>query len=182
MTEGDAHNRLQIGALRLLEGGTIGMTRCPGTELDLPAIQRQGGDLSADLAAIRDWGATTVVTLNPQQELEALGVPHLGETIQAAGMDWLHLPIGDMAAPDRPWEAQWQAVGPIIHQKLNAGESVVFHCGGGQGRAGTIAALTLIERGEAPDQAIATVRQARPGAIESPDQQRYLQAHSKPSD
>ncbi|WP_038054446.1 cyclin-dependent kinase inhibitor 3 family protein [Thioalkalivibrio sp. ALJ1] len=171
----DPPRSLEIGTLRLPEGGAIGITRCPGTELDLPASAREGGDLSADLAAIRNWGATTVVTLNPPQELEALGVPQLGETVQAAGMEWLYLPIGDMAAPDRPWEEQWLAVGPTIHQKLKDGETVVFHCGGGLGRAGTIAALTLIERGESPDQAIATVRQARPGAIESPDQQLYLQ-------
>ncbi|WP_018872479.1 cyclin-dependent kinase inhibitor 3 family protein [Thioalkalivibrio sp. ALJ16] len=166
---------LKIGTLKPISGGTLGMTRCPGTELDRPAAERGTGDLHADLAAIRDWGATTLVTLNPPQELEALGVPELGAAAAAAGLNWLHLPIGDMAAPDRPWESLWQRIGPVIHARLEAGEGVVFHCGGGQGRAGTIAALTLSERDHLdPEEAIRQVRAARPGAIESPDQQRYL--------
>ncbi|WP_020146639.1 cyclin-dependent kinase inhibitor 3 family protein [Thioalkalivibrio sp. ALJ15] len=163
---------LEIGTVSLPEGGTIGMTLCPGKcEPEAPGGQR---DLAADLAAIRDWGATALVTLNQGHELDKLGVPELGEAVCAAGMAWLHLPIGDMAAPDRPWELRWREVGPEVHRRLRAGEGVIFHCGGGFGRAGTIAALTLIERGLAPEEAIAMVRGARPGAIESPDQQRYL--------
>lgn len=173
----DPRPSLDIGRIPLPEGGAIGMTRCPG--------MRQGaacdpGDVRDDLAALRDWGASVVVTLNPMSELTRLGVPELGADVQAAGLRWLHLPIGDMAAPDRPWEVAWQDVGPRIHQCLQAGERVAFHCGGGQGRAGTIAALTLIERGYAPDEAIRTVRQARPGAIESPDQERYLRSLERP--
>ncbi|WP_018863941.1 cyclin-dependent kinase inhibitor 3 family protein [Thioalkalivibrio sp. ARh3] len=163
---------LEIGTVRLPEGGAIGMTLCPGKcEPGVPGGQR---DLAADLAAVRGWGATAVVTLNQGHELDALGVPELGEAVRAAGLAWLHLPIGDMAAPDRPWESRWREVRPEVHRRLRAGEGVIFHCGGGFGRAGTIAALTLIERGLAPEEAIATVRKARPGAIESPDQQRYL--------
>ncbi|WP_018861542.1 MULTISPECIES: cyclin-dependent kinase inhibitor 3 family protein [unclassified Thioalkalivibrio] len=163
---------LEIGTVRLPEGGTIGMTPCPGKcEPGAPGGQR---DLVADLAAIRSWGATAVVTLNQGHELDALGVPELGDAVHAAGMEWLHLPIGDMAAPDRPWELRWGEVGPEVHRRLDAGEGVIFHCGGGFGRAGTIAALALIERGLAPEEAIGSVRGARPGAIESPDQQRYL--------
>ena len=178
MTHQDQHTTraLEIGTLRLASGGAIGMTRCPGTRLDHPEDRRGPGDLQADLDAIRDWGATTVVTLNPASELARLGVPDLGEAVQAAGLEWLHLPIGDMAAPDRPWEDRWHRIGPAIHRRLQAGERVVLHCGGGQGRAGTIAALTLIELGHTPDAAIRQVREARPGAIESPDQQRYLRS------
>ncbi|WP_026280846.1 MULTISPECIES: cyclin-dependent kinase inhibitor 3 family protein [unclassified Thioalkalivibrio] len=165
---------LDIGSIPLPEGGAIGMTRCPGKRPN----ERVCGprDVQADLVALRDWGAGTVVTLNQNRELTGLGVPDLGASVQAAGMRWVHLPIGDMAAPDRPWETGWGDVGPRIHQWLRAGERVAFHCGGGQGRAGTIAALTLIERGYTPDEAIQTVRKARPGAIESPDQERYLRS------
>ncbi|WP_019593054.1 cyclin-dependent kinase inhibitor 3 family protein [Thioalkalivibrio sp. ALM2T] len=163
---------LDIGVIHLPEGGAIGMTRCPGKRPDGTSCAAQ--DVEADLAALWDWGANVLVTLNQGSELTDLGVPDLGKSVQAAGVRWLHLPIGDMAAPDRPWEEGWQDVGPQVHQRLRAGERVVFHCGGGQGRAGTIAAVTLIERGYSPDDAIREVRAARPGAIESPDQERYL--------
>ncbi|WP_026289266.1 cyclin-dependent kinase inhibitor 3 family protein [Thioalkalivibrio sp. ALMg11] len=168
---------LDIGVIHLPEGGAIGMTRCPGKRPDGTRCEVQ--DVQADLAALRDWGANVLVTLNQAPELSDLGVPDLGQTVQAAGMHWLHLPIGDMAAPGRPWEEGWRVVGPQIHQRLRSGERVVFHCGGGQGRAGTIAALTLIERGYVPEDAIREVRAARPGAIESPDQARYLCGHPR---
>lgn len=168
----DEQPALDIGAIQLPEGGAIGMTRCPGKRRDRTTCALQ--DVQADLDALRSWGASVVVTLNQPGELSDLGVADLGARVQAVGMRWLHLPIGDMAAPERPWEAGWRDVGPRIHQWLRDGERVAFHCGGGQGRAGTIAALTLIERGLAPEAAIRKVRSARPGAIESPDQERYL--------
>lgn len=172
---------LEIGTVRLSGGGRIGMSACPGKRDPHPAAAIRTCDLRADLEAIRAWGATALVTLNQARELEALGVADLGEAVRTAGMEWLHLPVGDMAAPDRPWEARWREVGPDVHRRLRAGEGVVFHCGGGLGRAGTIAALTLIERGRSAEEAIAEVRAARPGAIESRDQQRYLRGLTPPS-
>lgn len=49
-----------------------------------------------------------------------------------------------------------------------------MHCKGGLGRAGTVAARLLIEFGQAPEDAIACVRAARPGAIETHQQETYL--------
>ena len=51
---------------------------------------------------------------------------------------------------------------------------MVVHCKGGLGRAGTVAALMLVELGMAPDEAIRTVRAARKGAIETREQERYI--------
>ena len=42
------------------------------------------------------------------------------------------------------------------------------------GRGGTIAARLLVELGVKPDKAIADVRTARPGAIETPGQERFV--------
>jgi len=179
LTTTPSADTLEIGTIHLLEGGAIGMTRCPGKRRDREVCEAR--DVQADLVALSGWGATAVVTLNQEGELESLGVRDLGKAVQAAGMRWLHLPIGDMAAPDRPWEEGWKDIGPRVHQWLQAGERVVFHCGGGQGRAGTIAALTLIERGLASEDAIREVRLARPGAIESIDQERYLLNHPRPT-
>ena len=59
------------------------------------------------------------------------------------------------------------------------GEDVYVHCKGGLGRAGTIAARLLVELGVSPKQAIADVRAARPGAIQTREQERYVHALSK---
>jgi ADP-ribosyl-[dinitrogen reductase] hydrolase len=51
---------------------------------------------------------------------------------------------------------------------------VLVHCKGGLGRAGTVAALMLLELGMTPSDAIRMVRQARKGAIETPGQEQYV--------
>jgi ADP-ribosyl-[dinitrogen reductase] hydrolase len=60
-----------------------------------------------------------------------------------------------------------------LQAQLCAGETIGLHCGAGLGRTGTVAALILIERGFTPSEAIAAVRRARPGAIETAAQLSY---------
>jgi ADP-ribosyl-[dinitrogen reductase] hydrolase len=58
----------------------------------------------------------------------------------------------------------------ILRGKLD----VLIHCRGGLGRAGTIAARLLIELGIEPKKATASVRAARPGAIETSEQEEFV--------
>jgi len=50
------------------------------------------------------------------------------------------------------------------------------HCRGGLGRSGMIAARMLVELGTPADEAIARVRSARPGAVETSEQVAYVRA------
>jgi ADP-ribosyl-[dinitrogen reductase] hydrolase len=164
---------LPIATIELGAGlGRIGLSHCPGI-YDASDPTR---DLAADIAAIRLCGAIAIVTLVERHELLALHVPLLGEAVIAAGLRWLHLPIRDMMAPDAHFEALWRGAGHELHRWLSAGESIHLHCRGGRGRAGTIAARLLIERGWAIEDAIRLVRAQRPGAIETDAQERYLHA------
>ena len=61
-----------------------------------------------------------------------------------------------------------------LRERLASGASVVIHCLGGLGRTGMITARLLIEFGAEPDEAIAAVRAARPGAVQTFAQERYL--------
>jgi protein-tyrosine phosphatase len=139
--------------------GWIGMTACPG----------QGGPetLVRDLAAMRAAGATHLVTLLGDGELARLGVPGIGAAAEAAGLVWWQVPIADFGTPDAAWEARWADAAPKLHAALAAGQGVVIHCRMGLGRTGTIAARLLVEAGEAADAAIAQVRAARHGTIET---------------
>jgi ADP-ribosylglycohydrolase len=73
----------------------------------------------------------------------------------------------------------WAALSARLHATLERGGRVLVHCRGGLGRAGTIAALMLIERGWSAPQAIRDVRAVRPGAIETAEQERWVSHHSR---
>jgi protein-tyrosine phosphatase len=157
-------------------GGVIGVTLCPGKTQGAALTGAWARDLAADIEAIRAWGAALVITLVTDDELRELGVLALGQRVRAAGMAWRHLPILDFAIPTKAWEDAWTTTGPEVHAALDAGGRVLVHCKGGLGRAGSIAARILIERGMAPDAAIAEVRRVRPGAIETGEQEGWLRA------
>ena len=111
-----------ITALALPERpGVIGLAPVPGRT-----------DLEGDVAAIRAWGAAVVVTLQPQDELEWLGIGRLGAVVVAAGLDWHHLPIFDLRAPGADFEAAWESVAPLLLERLERGDRILVHCRGGQ--------------------------------------------------
>ena len=154
----------------------LGLTLCPGKQGESVFGEPWARDLSTDVKAIRNWGAEHVVTLMESAEMDLLRVPALGRAVEEAGMAWHHLPIRDLKAPDDPMA--WAALSTRLHQALDAGENVLIHCRGGLGRAGTIAALLMIERGDIAKDAMERVRSARPGAIETSAQVRFLQTRA----
>jgi ADP-ribosyl-[dinitrogen reductase] hydrolase len=89
-------------------------------------------------------------------------------------MEWHHLPIRDGEVPGAHFEQQWILAGEAIRNLLRSGMNVLVHCKGGLCRAGTIAARLLVEFGHSPASAIAMVRAARPGALETPDQEAWV--------
>jgi protein-tyrosine phosphatase len=151
--------------------GRIGITFCPG-KFDLNAkIGSWNRNLDADLDAIRIWGASLVVTLVEQSELELLRVGQLGDAVRARDMHWLHLPIRDLDVPSASFETNWTTHGPYIRRSLRGGHDVLIHCRGGLGRSGMIAARLLAELGMPPGEAILAVRSVRKGAIETTAQE-----------
>ena len=157
-------------------GGLVGITLCPGKQGDSVFGAGWARDLASDLTAIRDWGASAVVTLIEEHEFEMLGVQTLPEAVRAAGLEWHHLPVKDVSAPSADFETRWVYAGARLRERLRAGERVLVHCRGGLGRAGSVAARLLVEFGAAPSEAIAQVRAARPGAIETREQERWVHA------
>jgi ADP-ribosyl-[dinitrogen reductase] hydrolase len=166
---------LQIASVSLDPSyGRIGITFCPGKRDPHAMTGAWDRDLSLDLDAIRDWGAAAVVTLLEPHELRTFRVEGLGEAVLRRGMLWLHLPIVDGSPPDQRFEWQWGAARKTLLTLLRDRRDVLVHCRGGLGRAGTIAARLLIELGLDPPTAINQVRAARPGAIETTEQEDYV--------
>lgn len=168
---------LRIATLTLAEGGgAIGITFCPGKCDPHAHNGAWSRDLGLDLAAIRAWGAHALVTLLEPAEFEQLGVIDLGEQVETVGLEWHHLPIADMTAPDRRFERRWLYAGTRLRGLLRRGGRVVVHCRAGLGRAGVIAARLLIELGEPADSAVARVRAVRRGAIQTREQMRHVRS------
>jgi ADP-ribosyl-[dinitrogen reductase] hydrolase len=164
---------LQIGSIPV-GAGHLGLTFCPGKKgqsMYGPAWSR---DLEADLERIEAWGAAAVVTLMETHEFDMLGVPTLGEAVRARGLEWCHFPILDVSVPTPEAMTRWAEVSARLHALLDEGRGVVVHCRGGLGRAGTMAALLLVERGWAGADAISEVRTVRPGAVETRAQEAWV--------
>ncbi|MCU9846726.1 ADP-ribosylglycohydrolase family protein [Defluviimonas sp. WL0024] len=170
-----ATHPLQIATVSPKAGmGRVGITFCPGKRQPHAATGAWDRQLDLDLDALAAWGAVAVVSLVESSELTELGVPNLGAEVAARHMDWLHLPIPDFSTPSAKFEAAWRSAGEDIRGRLRAGFDIVVHCKGGLGRAGMIGARLMAELGVSPDQAVAEVRAARPGAIETAAQLEHV--------
>jgi len=154
--------------------GSIGMTLCPGKKQRGALSGDWNRDLDQDLGEIVRWGASSVVSVMENAELLALGVPDLGEKVEGFGLNWHHLPVADVDVPNANFEALWVYAGHCLRSALSTGKKILIHCKGGLGRTGTVAARLLVELGVPHDHAIVEVREARPGAIETKEQEAYV--------
>jgi atypical dual specificity phosphatase len=127
--------------------------------------------LDADLDFLRDQGIGAVLTLTE--------TPLAGEALQRAGLESLHIPITDMAAPT---PLQFEHALSFIDEQRGLGRRVAVHCLMGQGRTGSILTAYLIRAGATPEDALARLRAVCPGAVENPTQERALQEFARRRD
>ncbi len=146
-----------IATVSLRDGGRVGICRIPG----------RSGDLGGDIAAIRVWAPHVVVSMTGADEMAAHGSAGLVRSLEAVGIVWRHFPVADFGVPEGPAIAAWPALAKPLHAALDAGAGVLLHCHGGLGRSGMVALRLLTERGEDAETALARIRQARPGAVET---------------
>ncbi len=133
-------------------------------------------DLDADLDALSRSNVATLVTLMEEDEMSGVGVSmgNLREAAKQRDIQWHWMPIRDVSIPDRAFEDAWRSLGPALRKQLRSGSRIVVHCRGGLGRSGTVAARLLVEMGMDHASAIKSVRAARPGAIETRQQEGYV--------
>jgi protein-tyrosine phosphatase len=145
--------------------GRLGITLCPGR-------RDRGRDLGTDLAQLRADGATRLLCLLTDSELNWAGAPDLGPRAQAADLTYRRLPIPDQGTPDIADAidlVEW------CREGTERGETVVVTCMGGLGRSGTVAACFLAAAGMSAGAAIAAVRAARgPRALETVAQEDFV--------
>ncbi|MCS6778206.1 MAG: hypothetical protein NZ555_00695 [Geminicoccaceae bacterium] len=134
------------------------------------------GPVAGHADQLAEAGVAILLSLVPNEEAASVGLDlaALGRACAARGVGWDQAPILDFAVPDAAFERRWHTLGPALRDELAKGRGVALHCRGGLGRSGTIAARLLIELGLDPAEAIARVRNSRPGAIETRAQEAYL--------
>jgi len=84
------------------------------------------------------------------------------------GIEVLHLPVTDMTPPT---QAQLRRAVEFLDGAIRSGGRAVVHCVAGCGRTGTVLAAYLVARGLEPEEAIHRVRAARPGSVETAEQE-----------
>ena len=153
--------------------GRLGLTLAPGKEAD-GADGRWDRDLDADLGRLVDeYGAEVLVSLLEKSEYGELGIPDLEGRAREKGVEVLRFPIPDGGVP-REEEAgahDYAAFVQKVVERLEGGRTVVVHCRGGQGRSGLVAASVLVALGSPAVEALTVVREAREGAVETPEQE-----------
>ena len=102
--------------------------------------------------------------------------PKFEEKIGKRNFSWLSHPLKDMTAPDEIFTADFFETQSSLLEYLRSGKKIAIHCKGGLGRSGTIAALLLRRLGFSAEKSIELVRKSRPGAIETKEQEIFIQA------
>lgn len=128
------------------------------------------------LTGIVAEGARDLVVLVEADELDSEGFALLERTAAQVGLSLTYVPIVDYFVPTQEIAASWGAGRSERLAHLRAGGTMAFSCQYGAGRSGLMASWTLMEGGMGADEAIALVRSHFPEAVESEDQEAWLQS------
>lgn len=112
----------------------------------------------SDAERLRDEGISALVSLTRRP-------PFFDPPV---GLAILHIPVLDMTPPT---QAQLLQAVEFLRSVVAAGGRAAVHCVAGYGRTGTVLASYLVAGGEDPEEAIHRVREARPGSIETAEQE-----------
>jgi atypical dual specificity phosphatase len=123
---------------------------------------------AGELEALAARGVALVVNLHERA--------HDAARLQRCGLTELHLPVADFTCPT---PAQLDEGVAAIGRTTSEGHQVAVHCGGGLGRTGTLLACYLVKRGRSPEEALAYLRAARPGSVETSQQEAAVFAYAE---
>jgi atypical dual specificity phosphatase len=135
--------------------------------IDKPHLLGSSNPRDADLEQLRSDGFGVLVSLLHEEEQ----TPRY-DVERARVLGWVrhNIPVSDFCAPSVD---QLDGFVKLVADLPPRAKAIV-HCQGGIGRTGTFAAAYWIGRGKTVSEAIAHVRKARPGAVETEAQKAVL--------
>lgn len=126
---------------------------------------------------MRRAGVTTVVSLLEQPEIDLWNLEEEPDLCRRHGMDFLHYPIRDHAAP-KDFATAFALVKDLA-ARYARGASIIVHCLGGVGRSPTIAGSMLVERGVPLPDVIRRMSDARGYPVpEMPEQYAWMERYA----
>lgn len=128
----------------------------------LAAMPRPGvsGSLEDDIAFLAAQRIDLLVSLTT--------VPVDPSLLAEYRIESLHLPVLDFQPPSLQQQIEFVEK---TWQRLNNGGRVGVHCTAGIGRSGTMLATYLVFCGRSAEEAIAAIRELRPGSVETAAQE-----------
>ncbi|WP_171061371.1 MULTISPECIES: dual specificity protein phosphatase family protein [unclassified Pseudomonas] len=135
--------------------------------IDYPHLIGSRNPTLADLEQLRKDRFSVLVCLLKEEEQ----APQYDITSATAlGFEWHNIPVKDFCPPTIEQLEQFVE----FIDSLPSGTKTVLHCEGGIGRTGTFAAAYWITKGLTAPDAIVRIREARPHAVETREQEAIL--------
>jgi len=120
----------------------------------------------AELKAVKEQGIRAIISLT--------GTPLIPDVMRRLGFDYLHSHMSGS-----PTTKQLGELVEFMEREINQSKPVLVHCGEGKGRTGTVLAAYLVKHGLSADEAIRSVREKRPGSIQTVEQEKALEELEK---
>ncbi len=153
--------------LNPLTKGQLWISHYPGKRgIDNKAVQAE-----IDLLELKKRKIDIVASLLERKELAELQIVNLLELIKKHNFGHYYFPIQDKSVPKN--KVQLRRFINNLCDEIQKDKKILIHCNAGLGRSGLIAALLCKKLGIV-EEPISFIRQYRPGAIETREQEKLI--------
>ena len=132
------------------------------------------GSLDTHLEDLSKIGIKIIYCLINYEEQRKLNLINYSEKTKHLGIEFISLPITDQSIPDPNLTIKLKRILDEMVMNFKKNKTFLIHCKAGLGRTGMITALLLKKFNFTSSEAIKTVRNKKPGSIETKDQEKYV--------